>query len=228
MERQIQPDNLPGYWPARVKSTSHTLSFVSPASYVCATSGGNLVLASSTYHNSNMISRPICFHPIEKTSLGHSAGHRARDKPRTMKDSTLYLCRSYLEFSRRDYRPLEERSGKVVSKLKYPHIRLLWSPLDFKDGRVGDPLLDLPSIRRTWRKKEITAGRSFRNEKKEGRSWGTSLWGYLRNSFHRLLTIDVCSREIGLRNIAKFGFQIVEFCKKSLSCSFVNNNKLFE
>lgn len=227
MERQIQPDNLPGYWPARVKSTSHTLSFVSPASCVCATSGGNLVLASSTYHNSNMISRPICFHPIEKTSLGHSAGHRARDKPRTMKDSTLYLCRSYLEFSRRDYRPLEERSGKVVSKLKYPHIRLLWSPLDFKDGRVGDPLLDLDS---TYVTKERDHGWKIVSKREERR---TIVGDIPVGIFEELVSSSVDHRCLfegdWLTKYCEIRFPNRWILQKIfIFISFVNNNKLFE
>lgn len=213
MERQIQPDNLPGYWPARVKSTSHTLSFVSPASCVPrATSGGNLVLASSIYHNSNnMISRPICFHPIEKTSLecGHSAGQglvisRERWKTRLSIVSRVFTPR--LSSSRR-----KKWQGRFEIKISsYSAPLILWT---------------FPRFEATYVTKERDHDWKIVSKREERR---TSLWGYLRNSFHRLLTIDVCSREIGLRNIAKFGFQIVEFCKKSLSRSFLNNNKLFE
>lgn len=118
------------------------------------------------------------------------------------------------EFSRRDYRPLLSSNEEVASRFEIkislyslvPGIRsaLFWS-LDFK---VDELPLNLLSIQ-CYVPKERSWLESFRNEKKEGRWQGTSLWGYLRNSFCRLLTIDVCSREIGLRNIAKFGFQIV-------------------
>lgn len=206
-------------------SRQATLSFVSPPSLPRATSRGNLVFASSIYHNSNVISRPICFNPIEKTSLEYRTLDRtgARDKPKkTFRVFTSRLSPSSFFERRKKWQVASRFEIKISLYSLVPGIRsaLFWS-LDFK---VDELPLNLLSIQ-CYVPKERSWLESFRNEKKEGRWQGTSLWGYLRNSFRRLLTIDVCSREIGLRNIAKFGFQIVivEFWKNLyLLCSFVN------